>query len=94
METNNKNWNQPGTWAEELVEQAKKQAKHWLVAWIVTMVLLLIMLGCLVGTNIYWLDVFQSYEYVSQDGDGINNVNSGTQGDLINGPESEGQEER
>lgn len=93
-ETNNKDWNQPGTWAEELVEQARTQAKRWLIAWIVTMALLLITLGCLVGTNIYWIDVFQSYEYVSQDGDGINNVNSGTQGDLINGPESEGQEKR
>lgn len=36
-----------------------------------------------------WKDLFSSYDYVSQDGEGINNINSGTQGDLSNLPDEE-----
>lgn len=42
-----------------------------------------------------WREFFSSYDFVSQDGEGINNINSGEQGDLLNGAESqdsEGQE--
>lgn len=39
-----------------------------------------------------WRELFGSYDYVSQDGDGINNVNSGSQGDLNNGSTSENSE--
>ena len=35
-----------------------------------------------------WKDLFNSYDFVSQDGEGINNINSGEQGDLNNGSES------
>lgn len=31
-----------------------------------------------------WKDLFNSYDYISQDGEGINNINSGDQGDLDN----------
>lgn len=34
-----------------------------------------------------WRDLFNSYDYISQDGEGINNVNSGSQGSLNNGSE-------
>ena len=69
-------------WAMEMATQAKSNARRWFIAWVIT-------LGALVGTNIAWLHVFQSYEYVSQDGSGFNNINTGEQGDLNNGPESE-----
>lgn len=36
-----------------------------------------------------WRELFSSYDYVTQDGDGINNVNRGEQGDLNNGATSE-----
>lgn len=40
-----------------------------------------------------WRELFSSYDYVSQDGGGYNNVNTGTQGDLNNGAASESKEE-
>jgi len=36
-----------------------------------------------------WKDLFSSYDYVSQDGGGINNINTGTQGGLDNGSDLE-----
>ena len=36
-----------------------------------------------------WRDLFSSYDYISQDGEGFNNVNSGTQGNLDNSSEAE-----
>ena len=89
-----RNWNEPGTWAEELVEQAKADKKKWFWAWVVTMGLLLITLGFLVGTNRYWIDVFRSYDYVTQDGSGLNNYNTGNQGDVLNESENTQEEER
>ena len=44
-----------------------------------------------------WRELFNSYDFISQDGEGINNINSGEQGDLLNGAEGEvekGQNER
>ena len=40
-----------------------------------------------------WRELFSSYDYVSQDGEGINNINTGEQGDLNNGSTSEDSEE-
>ena len=57
--------------------------------WIV--IILLIVL--LVGTNMAWLWVFQSYDYVSQDGEGYNYFNREVGGDVYNGAESTGEEE-
>ncbi len=34
-----------------------------------------------------WRELFNSYDYISQDGEGFNNVNSGTQGNLDNSSE-------
>ena len=82
-----KGWEDAGKWLVELIEQTRTNAKRWFVAWIITLI-------ALVGTNMAWLYVFQSYEYVSQDGEGVNNANSGTQGDLNIGAESKAQEER
>lgn len=36
-----------------------------------------------------WRTLFSEYEYITQDGGGYNNVNSGQQGDVNNGAESE-----
>lgn len=58
--------------------------------WIV--IILLIVL--LVGTNMAWLYVFQSYDYVSQDGEGYNYYNKEVGGDVHNGTEDKEQEER
>lgn len=66
-----------------LVKQLKTM---WMV-----IVLLIILL---VGTNMAWLYVFQSYDYVSQDGEGYNYYNRQVGGDVNNGAESQNQEER
>ena len=83
------NKKQEATWnglekylAVEVIEQAKHNAKRWFIAWVVT-------LAALIGTNAAWLYVFQSYEYIQQYSDGVNNVNSGSQGDVTNEPDSE-----
>ena len=68
--------------AVEVIEQSKRNAKRWFVAWIVT-------LAALIGTNAAWIYVAQSYEYISQDGSGQNNINTGTQGDITHGTENE-----
>lgn len=44
-------------------------------------------------TNQRWIDYLSDYDFITQDGEGINNINSGTQGDLINEPESPDQKE-
>lgn len=69
-------------WATEVIEQQKTSFQWW------RRFAIILLIGLLV-TNAYWIHVFQSYEYVSQDGNGINSINSGTQGDVINGPTGE-----
>ena len=68
--------------AVEVIEQSKRNAKRWFVAWLVT-------LAALIGTNAAWIYAAQSYEYISQDGSGQNNINTGTQGDITHGTENE-----
>ena len=68
--------------AVEVIEQSKRNAKRWFVAWLVT-------LAALIGTNAAWIYVAQSYEYISQDGSGQNNIITGTQGDIRHGTENE-----
>lgn len=65
-----------------VIQQAERSAKRWFIAWIIT-------LAALIGTNMAWLYVFQSYEYVSQDGYGTNNINTGTQEGIAFGTEDE-----
>lgn len=67
--------------AVEVIEQSKRSAKRWFIAWIIT-------LAALVGTNSYWIYVFNSYEYVTQDGEGYNYYNSEIDGDVENGTEN------
>ena len=63
--------------ATEVIQQAKISAKRWFIAWLIT-------LAALVGTNAAWLYVFNSYEYVYQDGIGQNNYNNNIDGDVDN----------
>lgn len=58
--------------------------------WIVIVLLIIL----LVGTNMAWLYVFQSYDYVSQDGEGQNYYNHEVGGDVFNGAEGKSEEER
>ncbi len=55
---------------------------------------LLLAIGALLyyKNDVDWRELFNSYDFVSQDGEGINSINTGEQGDLINGAESEVEE--
>ena len=77
------------SFAWELVEQSKAQAKHIkTLTYIIAGLLVASVIGN-IGQALYSIHAWQSYEYVSQDGEGINNINSGSQGDLTSGTESE-----
>lgn len=39
-----------------------------------------------------WRKLFSDYDFISQDGEGINNANYGEQGDLLNGAEDKVEE--
>ena len=65
--------------ATELIEESKRTAKRWFAAWVITFAALII-------SNFVWLYVFQSYDYVSQDGSGVNTYETDINGDL-NGAE-------
>lgn len=84
---NRDNVNEKGNSATDVLGTLVKQLK---TMWIV-IILLIIML---VGTNMAWLWVFQSYDYVSQDGEGYNYFNRDVDGSVYNGSESENKEER
>lgn len=73
--------------ATDVLSALVKQLK---TMWIV--IILLIVL--LVGTNMAWLYVFQSYDYVTQDGEGQNYFNREVGGDVYNGTEGQSKEER
>lgn len=76
-------WNQIEEYfATQVVDQAKRSTKRWFIAWIVTMI-------SLVATNVYWITMMNRYEYVYQDSEGMNNINTGSQGDLNNEPANE-----
>lgn len=100
MDTNNKDWNQPGTWAEELVEQAKEERKeaerrdyrH------LTMFKMSFALNVLQAIIIGFLAFYiaheaNSYDYVYQDGNGQNNYNREVEGDVNNVSTGQDQEE-
>ena len=57
-------------------------------------VVIIFLIVLLVGTNMAWLYVFQSYDYVSQDGEGQNYYNHEGGGDVYNGAEGQSEKER
>lgn len=76
-------------WAYEAKEARHEREKKRL--WIVCIILI----GALLLSNIAWLiyeSQFETY-YYEQDGEGLNNINNGEQGDVINEPTVESQEE-
>ena len=74
-------WDDAEKLATEVFRDNQRQAKRWFVAFLIT-------LAALVATNTYWIYVFNSYEYVSQDGEGYNYYNSEIGGDVENGPKN------
>lgn len=65
----------------------KDQRKNKIIAYLIGVICLLI-IG-LVGSNLYWIYQWNSYDYYSQDGDGINSINTGSQSEVNYEPKSE-----
>ena len=73
---------------ESAEARAERTVKRLIIALIVTILLLF-------ASNAIWLYAWNQYDYVSetetetvtykQDGEGYNNINTGTQGDVTNG---------
>lgn len=76
------------------VQKAARQGYIFVTAAFVT---LFICAGLLVAhlvnanqkNNEKWIELFESYDYMSQDGEGVNNINVGSQGDVTNLPNIE-----
>ena len=79
-------WDDAGKMVSELIHDIKSQSKRWFVAFLIT-------LAALVGTNAYWIYQWNSYDYISQDGEGYNYYNADIEGDIMNGTENQEEEE-
>lgn len=103
METNNKNTVEEQDkkaerpFSEHLAmemiknERAKHKAKDIAVVCL-TAAVIVIAIGLSIinyKNDVDWRELFGSYDYVYQDGEGINSINTGTQGDLNYESESE-----
>jgi hypothetical protein len=72
---------------ESAMARSERHIKRLVIALIVSVVMIVV-------TNIAWLyyeSQFETVEY-SQDGEGINNINTGEQGNILNGTEVESEE--
>ena len=83
----NKNVTIPYVAHESTMARAERVIKRQWIA----IVLLICMLFGAFGLFVWYESQFETMTY-EQDGEGINNVNYGEQGDLNNGTESENQE--
>lgn len=75
-------------------EQEKSRAKNVGVISL-TVAVIVIAIGMAIinyRNDCDWRKLFSEYDYISQDGGDINNINSGEQGDLLNGAEGEVEE--
>ena len=72
----------------EMARAERRDVRQWVV--------IIVLIVALLASNIGWLvyeSQFDTYTY-TQDGDGLNNINTGEQGDVLYGPETENQEEK
>lgn len=72
----------------EMARAERRDKRQWIV--------IIILIVALLVNNIGWMiyeSQFETYTY-SQDGEGLNNINTGEQGDVLYGPEAESQEEK
>lgn len=79
-------WESAEALVSELVRDMKNQSKRWFIAFLVTLL-------ALMGTNFYWIYQWNSYDYVSQGGEGYNYYNADVEGDIVNGAADSQKEE-
>lgn len=79
--------------ALEILKQEKEKSKAKNVGIIgLTVAVVIIAIGMALinyQNDKEWRELFDSYDFISQDGEGFNNVNSGTQGNLDNSSEEQ-----
>ena len=75
--------------AIELLKEVKVQTKRWMIAFFTVLVLWF----ATIGGFVWYLNQYDFVNY-EQDGEGYNNINNGEQGDVINGAEIAGTEEK
>lgn len=66
----------------EMARAERRDKRQWVV--------IIALIFALLASNIGWLvyeSQFDTYSY-SQDGEGLNNINTGEQGDVLYGPET------
>lgn len=96
LQNDNGQEKEPNT-ATAVLYHVQKAAKRGYIFVAVAYVALVIVMGLVIvhqtntnqRNNEKWIDLFQSYDYMSQDGEGVNNINMGTQGDVVNEPDVE-----
>jgi Sec-independent protein secretion pathway component TatC len=73
--------------AMELLKELKKQIQRWMIAFFVVLGLW----AATIFSFVYYLNQYDTISY-DLDGDGVNNVNTGTQEDMFNGTEGQNQD--
>lgn len=74
----------------ELLSEIKRQSKRWMIAFFVVLALW----AATIAGFVLFLNQYE-FESYTQDGSGYNNINTGEQGDVVNGaeiPENEKEE--
>lgn len=73
---------------EAAMDRAERHTKRWMIAFFVALAMLFV-------TNIGWIIYESQFETISytQDGEGLNNVNVGEQGDINYGADSQTETE-
>lgn len=87
---------EPNT-ATAVIYHVQKAARRGYIFVAVAFTTMFIIMGALLAhqmninqrNNERWIELFESYDYMSQDGEGVNNINTGTQGDIVNEPDVE-----
>lgn len=81
-----------------IVWESDRARSERIAAKLIGVIILLVV--CLVGSNAFWVYEWTQYDYLSedvtttyeQDGEGLNNINTGTQGDVLNEPKNDSKE--
>lgn len=82
--------------SSSVIYHIEKVSKRWIIFASVAFAAIAALLAFQMNINKEnereWRELFSDYDFISQDGEGINSINDGTQGDLNNGAESEEEE--
>ncbi len=90
-DNNNQLFSIPFVVYESTTTKMERCIKRLIIALVISIVLMF-------ASNAIWLWAWNQYDYTSeevtysQDGAGLNNINTGTQGDVRNEPKTNGQE--